>query len=179
MFRPRGAERYAAKEFMTAWILTLIFVTIFLCIKSVKILPDHMRGVVYRLGRLDSRVRGPGFVFLIPYVDEMKLVVTRPEVMIIPEQSALTNDGKSLRMGARVHVQVKDPIKTRNVMDPHAALLQLAPTVIRAEISKVNFDEFARGQEAFNRKLRDILQHSVRDWGLEVSEAEIKDLIVA
>src|ERR1700728_4043889 len=56
---------------------------------GVQLAAQWEQGVVFRLGKYDS-IKGPGLFFIIPLVDQVKLVDTRIRAMDIPAQQMIT-----------------------------------------------------------------------------------------
>lgn len=160
-------------------LVALIAFTGFLLIylKSVKVIAQNYKGLVYRLGRLEKKVLEPGFNFLIPFVDELKLISTRHEIMSIPSQNLITEDNKNLKAEAEVHFQIVDPAKTTNVADPYSALRQISQSNIHIEIGKTNSQTMGSEQESINRRIEDSLNYSAKEWGMQISKVELKNIV--
>lgn len=143
-------------------------------IKSARVIPQNYRGLVCRLGRLDKRIREPGLNFLIPFLETLELISVRQEIMSIPSQEIITHDNKTAKVEADIHFQIKDPLKTKNVSDIYEALRQTSQNRIRTLLGKVNSEEISGHQESLGDQVRGIIDKDVREWGLEVSKAELK-----
>ncbi len=57
--------------FLLEWLVALVVVIVVVAVlaSSIRVVPEFMRLVVFRLGRLMG-IRGPGLVFLIPVIDQ-------------------------------------------------------------------------------------------------------------
>ena len=80
--------------------LALIFI-----IKSIKIVKEYERGVVFRLGRL-LRAKGPGLFILIPFIDSMVLVDMRTLTLDVPSQDVITKDNVPVKVNAVVYFRI-------------------------------------------------------------------------
>jgi regulator of protease activity HflC (stomatin/prohibitin superfamily) len=69
---------------LEAYLIPLvIFVAAVCLIASVRILREYERAVVFTLGRF-QKVKGPGLVLLVPFIQEMVRVDLRIQVIEIP-----------------------------------------------------------------------------------------------
>src|SRR3990172_5832807 len=59
--------------------------------QAIRIVPEFRRLVVFRLGRSQGQ-RGPGLVFLIPFVESAISVDLREQVREVPHQTSITKD---------------------------------------------------------------------------------------
>ncbi|MFC4613018.1 SPFH domain-containing protein, partial [Streptomyces maoxianensis] len=51
---------------------------------AARVVNQYERGVVFRLGRLKSSVRGPGFTMIVPFVDRLRKVNLQIVTMPVP-----------------------------------------------------------------------------------------------
>jgi regulator of protease activity HflC (stomatin/prohibitin superfamily) len=96
------------------------------------ILREYVRGVVFFLGRFQS-VMGPGFIVLIPGVQQLVRVDLRTRVLDVPTQDIITRDNVSVKVNAVIYFRVFDPEKAIvQVENFQAATSQLAQTTLRS-----------------------------------------------
>ena len=67
--------------------------------QMIKILKEYERGVVFFLGRF-QRVKGPGLIILIPFIDKMVKVSMRLVAMDVDPQDVITRDNVSVKVNA-------------------------------------------------------------------------------
>src|SRR5580692_3346077 len=67
------------------WILAFVLIA-----ATVKILREYERAVVFTLGRFE-KVKGPGLVLLLPFIQEMVRVDLRIQVIEIPTQDVISH----------------------------------------------------------------------------------------
>ena len=157
-------------------IVTIIVVGVFLALlaSAFRILREYQRGVVFMLGRF-HKVKGPGLVIIIPVVQQMVRVDLRTVVMDIPTQDLITRDNVSVKVNAVLYFRVVDPeraiINVENFMD---ATGQLAQTTLRSVLGQHELDELLAERERLNHDVREILDHQTDQWGIKVSNVEIK-----
>jgi regulator of protease activity HflC (stomatin/prohibitin superfamily) len=141
---------------------------------TIKILREYERGVVFTLGRFD-KVKGPGMIILVPFVQQMVRVDLRTVVMDVPTQDVISHDNVSVRVNAVVYYRVIDPekaiIAVEHFMD---ATSQLAQTTLRSVLGKHELDEILAERDKLNEDIQKILDRQTDGWGIKVSNVEIK-----
>ena len=141
---------------------------------SVKILREYERAVVFTLGRF-QRVKGPGLVLLIPFVQEMVRVDLRIQVIEIPTQDVISHDNVSMKVDAVLYFNVVDPeraiIRVQNYLP---ATNMLAQTTLRAVLGQHELDEMLSERKKLNADVQAILDTQTETWGIKVSNVEIR-----
>jgi len=95
---------------MYTWVIIVALFVLYL-LNAIKILREYERGVIFRLGRVLSKPKGPGLIFVFPPIDRMVRVSLRIVVMDIPPQDVITKDNVSVKVNAVVYFRVMDPQK--------------------------------------------------------------------
>jgi regulator of protease activity HflC (stomatin/prohibitin superfamily) len=143
---------------------------------SVKVVREHERAVVFRLGRLLG-VRGPGLLLLIPFVDSMVKVDLRAVVADVPEQKAITRDGVAVGVDAAIYYRVVDPARAvAGVGDCHKAVLIYGQAALRDVVGRVGVDDLLAGREEVGRRLQELLDQVAGAWGVKVMAVALKDV---
>ena len=155
------------------FILTMIVVLYVL--SSIKILREYERGVIFRLGKLYPRPKGPGVILVFAPIDQMVRVGLRTIVMDVPPQDVITKDNVSVKVNAVVYFRVMDPQRAIvEVENFHYATSQLAQTTLRSVLGQVELDGLLSEREALNRRLQQIIDTQTDPWGVKVSAVEVK-----
>ncbi len=155
----------------------LLFVAIigFYLISSVKILTEYERGVIFRLGKLLPKAKGPGIIFVFAPIDRIVRVGLRTVVMDVPPQDVITRDNVSVKVNAVVYFRVIDPQRAIvQVENYNYATSQLAQTTLRSVLGQVDLDDLLSERERLNQRLQQILDHNTDPWGIKVSAVEVK-----
>ncbi|MGD8742044.1 MAG: slipin family protein [Granulosicoccaceae bacterium] len=151
----------------------LVFVVMFL-VSAIKILREYERGVVFLLGRF-WKVKGPGFIIIIPLIQQMVRVDLRTIVMDVPSQDVISRDNVSVHVNAVVYFRVIEPDKAIiQVEDFYMATSQLAQTTLRSVLGQHELDEMLAERERLNTDIQAILDAQTDAWGIKVSNVEIK-----
>jgi len=158
------------------YILALVLLILFLS-TAIKILREYERGVIFRLGRVLERPKGPGIVIIIPIVDKLVKVSLRLVTMDVPPQDVITRDNVSVKVDAVIYFRVMDPnnaiIEVENYI---FATSQLAQTTLRSVCGQVEFDELLAQRDRINARLQEILDERTDPWGIKVSTVEVKHI---
>ena len=160
---------------MTAYISYILLVLALLFVASaIRILREYQRGVVFTLGRF-WKVKGPGFIIIIPFVQQMVRVDLRTIVMDVPTQDVISHDNVSVKVNAVVYFRVIDPEKAIiQVENFFMATSELAQTTLRSVLGQHELDEMLAERERLNADVQDILDRQTDAWGIKVSNVEIK-----
>ena len=152
----------------------LITFVVLLLAYAIRILREYERGVVFMLGRF-QKVKGPGLVIIIPFIQTMEKVDLRTIVMDVPSQDVISRDNVSVKVNAVVYFRVVDPEKAIiNVEHYYEAVSQLAQTTLRSVLGKHELDEMLSERDKLNQDIQEILDQSSDTWGIKVSNVEIK-----
>jgi regulator of protease activity HflC (stomatin/prohibitin superfamily) len=159
---------------LTLPIIVITLVVLYL-LNSIKILKEYERGVIFRLGRVLSKAKGPGLILVFAPIDRMVRVSLRIIVMDIPAQDVITKDNVSVKVNAVVYFRVLEPKKAIiEVQDYMFATSQLAQTTLRAVVGEVELDELLSEREKLNSQLQEILDKHTDPWGIKVQLVETK-----
>jgi regulator of protease activity HflC (stomatin/prohibitin superfamily) len=150
-------------------------VVLFYVISSIKILAEYERGVVFRLGKVLARPKGPGVVLVFAPIDRMVRVSLRTIVMDVPPQDVITRDNVSVKVNAVIYFRVMDPRRAIiEVESYHYATSQLAQTTLRSVLGQVELDDLLSARDRLNQQLQAILDQHTDPWGIKVSAVEVK-----
>lgn len=158
-----------------SWI-GIIFIVLLVLSWTIKIVPEYKRLVIFRLGRLAGS-RGPGIVFVIPFIDRPVSVDLRILTMDVPVQEVITKDNVPIKVNAVVYFRVLDPSHSVVVVENYVlATSQLAQTTLRSVVGSVELDEVLSSREKINHELQKIIDERTDPWGIKVSAVEVKEL---
>ncbi|WP_299013343.1 slipin family protein [uncultured Photobacterium sp.] len=153
---------------------TIIVLVLVLIISMFKVLREYERGVVFLLGRF-YQVKGPGLIIIVPIIQQMVRVDLRTIVLDVPTQDLITRDNVSVRVNAVVYFRVVDPkMAINNVENYLEATSQLSQTTLRSVLGQHELDELLSAREELNKDLQVILDQHTDNWGIKISNVEIK-----
>lgn len=157
-------------------LIVVIVLLVIILLRSIRIVREYERGVVFRLGRL-LRAKGPGIFILIPFIDKMIKVDLRTVTMDVPPQDIITKDNVPVSVNAVVYFRVVNPedaiVKVENYI---TATSQIAQTTLRTILGKSQLDELLSEREKISQELQQVIDAETDPWGVKVSVVEVKDV---
>ena len=149
-------------------------IIIILLVNTIKILKEYERGVIFFLGRF-YRVKGPGLIILIPFIQTMTKMDLRVIVMDVPTQDVISRDNVSVKVNAVIYFRIVDPekavIQVANVFE---ATSQLSQTTLRSVLGQHELDDMLSERDKLNADIQSILDKRTDNWGIKVANVEIK-----
>ena len=159
--------------------IVLIVIALYL-LASIKILAEYERGVIFRLGRVLSKPKGPGIFLVFAPVDRMVRTSLRVETLEVPSQDVVTRDNVTVKVNAVIYFRVIDPIKAViEVANYLYATSQLAQTTLRSVLGEVELDHLLSQREKLNLRLQEVLDQHTGPWGVKVAMVEVKQVDLA
>ena len=157
-------------------IVVAVIAAIFI-FQTFKIVPQQNAWVVERLGKFD-RTLTPGLKFVIPFVERVAYKHSLKEVPLdVPSQVCITKDNTQLQVDGIIYFQVTDPMRASYGSSNYVfAITQLAQTLLRSVIGKMELDKTFEERDAINASVVNALDEAAQNWGVKVLRYEIKDL---
>ena len=158
------------------FIIVLVVFAALIVFNGVKILTEWEKGVILRLGR-SVGMRGPGMIFLIPFVEKMYRVDMRTLTMEVPSQDIITKDNVSMKVNAVIYFRVIMPeMAITKVAEYYFATSQLAQTTLRSVFGQFQMDEVLEHRDRINLRLAEIIDRQTEPWGIKVALVEVKNI---
>ena len=150
----------------------LVLLLLISSLKSFGINQEYQRGVLFRLGRLGA-TKGPGWYWLIPFVDRVVRVDTRTITFQLETQETITRDGVAVRVNAVLWFRADTPVQVvTSVEDWKGATIQAAETALRDAIGQSDLDNMLKDRLSINHRLQELLREASLKWGVEVDSVE-------
>jgi regulator of protease activity HflC (stomatin/prohibitin superfamily) len=161
-----------------AWFVVVALLAVIVLPQAVRILREYERGVIFRWGKVrDSR--GPGLIFLIPFVDRMVRMDLRVVTIDVPRQEIMTRDNVPASVDAVVFFRVVDPqaavVKVENFLKASSLIAQ---TTLRSVLGQSDLDELLSRREKVNLQLQEIIDRHTEPWGIKVTAVEVRDVVL-
>jgi regulator of protease activity HflC (stomatin/prohibitin superfamily) len=161
-----------------AWVVVALVVAAVLLPQAFRILREYQRAVIFRLGKL-SRVKGPGLIVLIPYVDRIVRMDLRVVTIDVAKQEMMTHDNVPVTVDAVVYFKVVDPaaavVKVENFLK---ATSMIAQTTLRSVLGQSELDDLLARRDKINHTLQEIIDRQTEPWGIKVTAVEIRDVVL-
>ena len=163
-------------EYLSAQNIVIAAAVIALLANMLRVAREYERCVVFRLGRFVG-AKGPGLVFLIPFIDRIQKVDLRIHTDDIPSQDVITKDNVSVTVNAVVYRRITDAkASVLGVEDVAFATSQVAQTALRSTLGRADLNALLTEQERLSADLQTIIARQVEDWGVAILSVEIKDV---
>lgn len=143
-----------------------------------RVIPQYERAVIFRLGRLTSKVpAGPGLIFILPCLDTVQRVDLRTFTFDVPTQEVLTSDSVTVAVNAVVYYRIFDPVMSVvNVKNVNCSTQLLAQTTLRNVLGTVDMCALLTDREHIAALMQETLDAATDTWGMKVERVEIKDV---
>jgi regulator of protease activity HflC (stomatin/prohibitin superfamily) len=158
-------------------IVVLVLLVLAALALSVRIIKQYERVVLFELGKVKGDARGPGLMFIVPFIDRVHRVSLRIITMPIQSQGIITKDNVSIDVAAVAYYRVKDPIRSVVAIESVAeAINQIAQTTLRSVVGRHTLDEALSETDKINENIKKILDVQTEEWGIEVTVVELRDI---
>jgi len=158
-------------------VLVAVFIVAVYLFSAIKILNEYERGVVFRLGRVLGKPKGPGVILVFAPIDRFQRISLRVEAMEVPPQDVVTKDNVTVKVNAVVYFRVVDPTKAViEVTNFLYATSQVSQTTLRSVLGEVELDELLSQREKLNLRLQGVLDMHTDPWGVKVTMVEVKQV---
>ena len=159
-------------------IVAIVIVAIIILSAAIRIVNEYERGVVFRLGRYVG-IRGPGLIFLIPFIERMVKVDLRVVTMDVPTQECITIDTVTVKVDAVVYFRVIKPDEAiLNVEQFIRATSLLSQTTLRNVVGQSDLEDLLAHRDKINTKLQELIDEGTAPWGIKVSMVEVRDVLL-
>lgn len=162
-------------ETLQVFLILLIGVFGIIFLKStIYTIRPFQKGVVERFGKFHN-IKEPGLRLIFPFIDILKKVDMREQVIDVPPQEVITKDNVGVTVDAVIYFKITDPFKVMyNIQNFQYAALKLAQTNLRNEVGNMDLDQTLTSREKINTQLRLILDEATDTWGVKVTRVEIQ-----
>jgi regulator of protease activity HflC (stomatin/prohibitin superfamily) len=159
--------------FVVAVVVLVVLVGL---VRSVKIIREYQRVVLFRLGRAVG-TRGPGLIFINPLTDRVSLVDLRELFLENPHQTAITKDNASISIDFIIFYKVVDSsLSVLRVENFAAAAQNVASTTLRSVVGDMSLDDVLSKREEMNASLRIRLDEVTERWGVKITTVEVREV---
>lgn len=160
------------------FIIFPLFLLFIILLSGIRIVTQYEKAVIFRLGKYVG-MKGPGLIYIIPFIDRMIKVSLRTITMEIPSQKIITRDNVSIDIAAVAYYKITNAEKSvLEIENVYNAINQISQTTVRNVIGQFSLDELLAHTVDINKKIKDVIDKHTEPWGVQVSAVEIKDVIL-
>ncbi|HLM18988.1 MAG TPA: SPFH domain-containing protein, partial [Acidimicrobiia bacterium] len=125
-----------------------------------------------------SGVKGPGLVWVIPFIDRVMSVDLRESFLEIPHQTSITKDNAPISIDFITFFKVVDPeASVVQVANFAGAAHNIAATTLRSVVGDITLDDVLARRDDINEVLRVKLDEVTERWGVKVTNVEIREIV--
>ncbi|XP_078578933.1 stomatin-like protein 1 [Branchiostoma floridae x Branchiostoma japonicum] len=158
--------------------LLLVLTCPFSACLAIKVVKNYERLLVFRLGR-QQPLKGPGMVFILPCIDRCRRIDMRQRAFNVPPQTAYTEDGGAISVGADVYYRIYDAVLAETmVKDLIGSLRVVALTTVHNVLLKKGLYDIETDRNSLNTALQRELNKSTEIWGVEISRLELSQITI-
>lgn len=166
-----GAQKIAAI------VVEVVFAILWgIFVSGIRVAAQWERGVVLRLGRFQS-VKGPGVMYIIPFIDNVRFVDLRLLTLNIPSQQVITKDNVPAAIDGVLYFYVSDAEKAViRIQDFAFAVAQYAQATLRDVVGGLSLDELLSEREQIQKRIAEVVEEHIHDWGLHLDSIRLQDI---
>jgi len=145
---------------------------------AINIVNQYQRLIVLRWGRYTG-TRGAGIRWTWPFMEQVRRVDIREQVIDVPRQTSITKDNAPIDIDFLLYFRVMEDEAQKTVLEVAnvtAAALGIATTTLRSVIGDMTLDDVLSKRETINATLRVKLDEITERWGVKVTAVEIKEI---
>ncbi len=159
---------------LIAWAVMTILCGII--VSGVRVAAQWERGVVLRIGRFKA-VRGPGIVYIVPFLDHIRFVDLRLLTLNIPKQQVITKDNVPAAIDGVLFYCVSSAEKAvLEIQDYAFAIAQYAQATLRDVVGGLSLDELLSEREQIQKRIAELVEERIRVWGLHMDSIRLQDI---
>ena len=145
-------------------------------VSGIRVAAQWERGVVLRLGKFHS-IKGPGILYIIPFIDHVRFVDLRLLTLNIPSQQVITKDNVPAAIDGVLYFLVADPEKAVILIQDYAfAIAQYAQATLRDVVGGLSLDELLSEREQIQRRIAEVVEEHIKNWGLHLDSIRLQDI---
>ncbi|XP_067254747.1 podocin [Chanodichthys erythropterus] len=150
-------------------------ISIWFCVKIVR---EHERAVLFRLGHLlQKRPRGPGLMFYLPFLDVCNIMDIRLKILKIPPHMVVTKDLVCTEVSAVCYYCIENVSlcysSLAGVPDVLQALTQVS---VREILAHHAFTDILLDRKRMAQEIQATLDSITCRWGIKVERTEIEEI---
>jgi len=157
-------------------LLVICGIIVYVLVAGIRVAAQWERGIVLRLGRFLG-IKGPGIMYIIPFVEYVRFVDMRVLTLNIPSQRVITKDNVPAMIDGVLFFIVADPEKAViNIQDFQFAIAQYAQAALRDIVGNLTLDELLTEREHIQNRIGEIVEEHVKEWGLHIDSIRLLDI---
>jgi regulator of protease activity HflC (stomatin/prohibitin superfamily) len=160
-----------------AVVIEVVFAILWgIIVSGMRVAAQWERGVVLRVGKFLS-ARGPGIIYVVPFIDTVRFVDLRLLTLNIPSQQVITKDNVPAAIDSVLYFQVTDPARAViGIQDYAFAIAQYAQATLRDVVGGLSLDDLLSEREQIQQRIATVVEQHIHNWGLHVGAIRLQDI---
>jgi regulator of protease activity HflC (stomatin/prohibitin superfamily) len=156
--------------------VVVVLLAVVLFVRGVRIIQQGFVGVVTRLGQFKT-VKEPGLTFIVPFIEQMRIVDVRETPRTGDRQQVITRDNVAVIVNATIFSQVVDVrLALFTNSDYLVSVDNLARTSVRAVFGSITLDEAFSQRERIGTLLQTQMEEATDKWGVRINRVEVLEI---
>jgi regulator of protease activity HflC (stomatin/prohibitin superfamily) len=169
----QGTDAQKFTAVVTGGILAILWKII---VSGIRVAAQWERGVILRLGKFHS-IKGPGMLYIIPFIDTVRFVDLRLLTLNIPSQQVITKDNVPAAIDGVLYFLVANPEKAVILIQDYAfAIAQYAQATLRDVVGGLSLDELLSEREQIQKRIAEVVEEHIKNWGLHLDSIRLQDI---
>jgi len=166
----------SVQKFAGVVIEVIVAVLCGIIVSGIRIAAQWERGVVLRLGKFQS-IKGPGIMYIIPFIDNIRFVDLRLLTLNIPSQQVITKDNVPAAIdGVLFFLVANAENAVIRIQDFAFAIAQYAQATLRDVVGGHSLDELLSEREQIQKRIAEVVEEHIKDWGLHLDSIRLQDI---
>jgi regulator of protease activity HflC (stomatin/prohibitin superfamily) len=164
---------------MGMYIAVAVFITALILLIAIRqvVVFEYERGLRYDGGRFKA-VLEPGSYWIFPRRTRIAKVDIRPAHVTVPGQELISSDGVGIKITLSAKYQIKDPSKAVHSIASYESALYLQLQLALRELAGASTaEDILAKRTALGPHLLEAAAPKIAEYGIELTEAEIKDVM--
>ncbi|MDP4192724.1 MAG: SPFH domain-containing protein [Bacteroidota bacterium] len=151
-------------------------ILIIIIVSGVRVAAQWEKGVVLRLGKFQG-LKGPGVLYIIPFIEYVRFIDTRILALNIPSQRVITKDNVPAQIDGALFFQVSDAERVvLRIQDFQFAISQYAQASLRDVVGGLTLDELLTEREQIQNQIGKAVEERIQEWGIHLDSVRLLDI---
>jgi regulator of protease activity HflC (stomatin/prohibitin superfamily) len=145
-------------------------------VSGIRVAAQWEKGVVLRLGKF-LRVKGPGILYIVPFIDNVRFVDLRLLTLNIPSQQVITKDNVPAAIDGVLFFLVADAeMAVIKIQDFAFAIAQYAQATLRDVVGGLSLDDLLSERDQIQKRIAELVEQRIKDWGMHLDSIQLQDI---
>jgi len=166
----------AIEDIIGVCLIPLVLIIGFVVLGSIRVLYQYQKGILFQLGKYVRTVE-PGVTFVVPMIQELRVVDMRITTADIPKQEVITKDNIPVLVNTVVYYKVERPdAAVLKIQNFDFAVRQYTQAALRDVVGNSELDSVLTEREKIAQGIKKIVDTETSEWGVDISAIKIQEI---